>query len=407
MKKVTLISGYYYPEDTAIGLYNTQMINYLEEKGYQVNVITGFPNYPQWKIKEDYRNYPSFFYEEIGKTKVYRYKQYVPARPTFFKRILLILDITFGSLFNMLKIKETDLVISVVPFTSTVLLGWLLKIRKKAKLWIHIQDFEFDAANDTGLSSKESALKSFIFKILFKFERALFNKGDINSSISYSMINRLKLKSGRENFYFPNWIDVEQINPIHTTPHKYLSGNKFKILYSGNIGDKQDWEFFLKFATAIRNYNTEIIVVGDGAKREWLCGKINNLENVSYYPPVDYEELSSLLCSADLHILFQKNSVIDSVMPSKLLGMMASAKPSLIKGNLNSEVKAIIEKSNGGFYLDSDKVEDFLVIINDLMKNNQSLETIGFRARDYVKKEFSLEKVLSSFETKIADLINS
>ncbi|MBT8303326.1 MAG: hypothetical protein KJP09_02565, partial [Bacteroidia bacterium] len=104
MNNITIISGYYFPEDTAIGLYNTQLVKFLESKGYIVTVVTGFPSYPQWKIREDYNNKKAFYTEFIGKTKIIRYKQFVPKSPTFFKRILLLLDFTFGSFFNVFKI---------------------------------------------------------------------------------------------------------------------------------------------------------------------------------------------------------------------------------------------------------------------------------------------------------------
>jgi len=403
-KQITLITGYYYPEDTAIGLYNTQMMEYLENKGYLVNVITGFPSYPQWKIRDSYKNKKPFLIEENNQCKIYRYKQYVPATPTFLKRILLLTDFTIGSFFNILKIKKCDVVISVVPHTSTILLGWLLKHRTNSKLWNHIQDFEFDAAKQTGISSNTKGIKKIIFKLLFKTETWLLNKGDLNSTISFSMVDKLNKKSKKESFYFPNWIDANKIDPSKLIQHNYMKSASFKILYSGNIGEKQDWQFFLSFAKRIEAYNAEIILVGDGAKKQWLCNKIEEFKNVKYYEPIEYKDLSNLLCSADLHILFQKNNVVDSVMPSKLLGMMASAKPSLIAGNVTSEVKKIIEESKGGFYISNESVSECVSIVDYLIKNPKEVINLGFSARNYIITKFSAEKVLSNFEDKLSQI---
>lgn len=406
LKNVTLISGYYYPEDTAIGLYNTQMVEYLQNKGYKVTVITGFPSYPQWAIRKDYKSKSTFFIEENNKTKIYRYKQFVPSSPTFFKRILLLLDFTLGSFFNVLRIKECDIVISVVPHSSTMFLGWLLKIRKKTKFWNHLQDFELDAAKETGLLS-EKGLKRKAFNVLFMFETYLLNKADINSTISYKMLDKLKEKSKIETYYFPNWIDPDKINPTENKLHQYLNSPVFKILYSGNIGDKQDWDFFLLFANKLKYYNVDIILVGDGSKREWLCEKIKHLNRVKYFPPVPYIELSSLLCSADLHVLFQKNNVIDSVMPSKLLGMMASAKPSLITGNIDSEVKVVVEESEGGFYISDNNIEKCIYIVQDLINSPSARMSKGLKARSYIINKYSSENVLAEFENKMAQLIKN
>ena len=62
-KTITLITSNFFPEDTAIGLYTTQLSEYLIKKGFQVTIITGFPYYPNWKIFKEYSSKP-FFYEE-------------------------------------------------------------------------------------------------------------------------------------------------------------------------------------------------------------------------------------------------------------------------------------------------------------------------------------------------------
>lgn len=405
-KKVTLISGYFYPEDTAIGLYNTQLVDFLIKKGYEVNVITGFPSYPQWEIREDYKNRDNFLSENYKNAEVYRYKQYVPSNPTFLKRIALTLDFTYGSFINIRKIKKTDVIICVVPHTSTLLLGWLLKKRTKAKMWNHIQDFEFDAAKQTGISSSNNVLKNAIFGVLFKMESKLLNTANISSTISQSMLEKLKSKSKKETFYFPNWIDEDDINPNNSNTHKYLKANAFKILYSGNIGDKQDWESFLKFVGKLNSKEVQVIIVGDGSKKNWLVNEIKVYNNVHYFPPVDYSELSSLLCSADLHVLFQKQDVIDSVMPSKLLGMMASAKPSLIVGNPKSEVKKIVKESEGGYYIANNDLDKCISIVENLITNPDQSEQLGLNARKYITTKFSREMVLASFEAKLIEIMN-
>lgn len=390
-KEITFISLNYAPEDTAIGLYSTQWVDYLKDNGCNVSVITAFPYYPQWEITQEYKDKPKFLKEEKDSIKVFRYKLYVPKTPTFFKRIIHLIDFTLGSIINLYKIKKCDLVIAVVPFTSSVLLGYIQKQRFKSKLWMHIQDFEFDAALQTGVGSKTK----WAFSLLFKLEKRLFEKADIASTISKSMLIKLDKKTTSQQFYLPNWIDANTINPKTSTQHPFLSSEKFKILYSGNIGDKQDWELFLDFCKDLDSLKYEIIVVGDGSKKEWLLNKIKATENVVYNPPVPYCELSNLLCSADLHILFQKIDVLDTVMPSKVLGMMASEKPSLILGNEFSEIKLIFEESHGGLYF-SKYSKEVVKVIKDLFENKEKANIMGKNARLYIINKFSKEKILSN-----------
>ena len=318
-KKITIIGINYFPEDTAIGLYTSQLAEFLHKNDIEVTVVTGFPYYPSWRINKEYASKTTFFEDNINGIKVFRYKQYVPKKPTFIKRIFHLVDFSIGSFFNILKVKKTDVVLCIVPFIGSVLLGKLLSKTKGAKLWIHIQDFEFDAVTDSNLIDEKSE-KNFIFRILFYLESKLFNSADLLSTISTSMVKKLtgKTKIAVEKKLLPNWVDPNFIFPKEHKKHSYLKSEKFKILYSGNIGEKQDWDFFIEFAKELeKEKDVQIIVVGNGSKRYWLEEKLLDLENIWFYNPVAYSELSDLLCSADLHILFQKVNVIDTVMPVK------------------------------------------------------------------------------------------
>ena len=399
-KKITIIGINYYPEDSAIGLYTTQKAEHLASNGYDVTVITGFPYYPQWKVHEEYKSKPYLLKESTNGVNVFRSKQYVPSKPTFFNRILHLSSFTFGNFLNLFRISKPGLVISIVPFTTSILLGWFLKLRYKSILWTHIQDFEFDAASQTGFGASTPTF----FKILFKVEKILLSKASLISTISNSMMQTLHQKSCAEAYFLPNWIDENKINPRTSKQHQLLGSKKTKILYSGNIGEKQDWDVFMAFCRDIDASKNQIIVVGDGAKKDWLTGEINALDHVAYHPPVPYEELSDLLCSADLHILFQKTDVLDAVMPSKILGMMASGKPSLVIGNKDSEVKQIFEISNGGLFF-SNYSNALVNAVEKLMERPSSCEKMGKSARAYVLSNFSKAEILNKMTEKVKTLL--
>jgi len=259
--KIVIIGINYYPEDSAIGLYTTEKAEYLVSKGFDITVITGFPYYPQWEIREDYKSKSYLVNETINGVKVYRSKQYVPKDPTFIKRVIHLTSFTFGNFINLFNVGKPDIVISIIPFTTSSLLGWFLKKRYKAKHWVHIQDFEFDAAIDSGLLKGN---KKLVIRLLQRIEKFVLNKADIASTISFGMINKLKTKTDTNTYYLTNWIDVEKFGNNKLETHKYLSADTFKILYSGNIGAKQDWEFFIEVLNHLKHIdNIEVVVVGE------------------------------------------------------------------------------------------------------------------------------------------------
>lgn len=405
--KITIIGINYYPEDTAIGLYTSQLASYYNTHGFDVTILTGFPYYPDWKISSNYSSKKTFYSEVIDGITVHRYKQYVPVNPSFLKRVLHLLDFSLGTFVNIFKVKEVDVVLCIAPFIGAVFLGKILSKIRKAKLWVHIQDFEFDAVFESNIIENKSN-NSLVFNCLFWIEKKLLNSTDLLSTISTSMLLKLKIKTVKEveMKLLPNWVDLTFINPDSYKKHSYLQNSKFKILYSGNIGEKQDWDLFLKLVQMLENKSDIlIVVVGNGSKRDWLSKQLVGVHNVSLYPPVAYEELSDLLCSADLHILFQKNNVIDTVMPSKILAMMGSGRPSLIAGNIKSEVSSIIKDAEGGKYIDSGKLEDILGFI-DLLKSNKELgNNLGESARKYVSLNFSKNEILKDFNSTLVNLI--
>lgn len=409
IKDITFITVNYAPEDTAIGLYTSQLAEFLVTKGYNVSVLTGFPYYPMWKVHASYLDKPNYFTEVINGVTIHRSRFYVPENRNFFYRALHILSFNYNNFFNLKNIKKADLIFCNIPFTTNVMLGLMLKRRlKNAVLWTSIKDFEFDAAFESGLLTENFASKIFK-KMLYKIERSLFMKSDIISSISYKMVDRIKMKAPETNpLFYPDWVDVDFIDPAHYKQHPYIPTDKFTVLYSGNIGAKQNWDIYIELAKKLRVYDDiAFVLVGEGAYKTELLQRLekeNLMEFITYHEPIPYEDLADLLCSADLHVLFQKSEVIDSVMPSKILGMMSSAKPSVITGDMRSEVAKHINLSQGwGYYTNEDTEKIFQEIL--MLKGDRALQAaLGQKARTYMMENFSKDMILNSFIEKIETL---
>jgi len=87
-----LISYNYSPELTGIGKYNAEFCEYLVSQGNKVEVITGFPNYPHWKLFNGYKN--NFYStENLNGVRITRCPLYIPVNPSGSKR--MIMDFSF------------------------------------------------------------------------------------------------------------------------------------------------------------------------------------------------------------------------------------------------------------------------------------------------------------------------
>lgn len=404
-KNISIITANFYPEDTAIGLYTTQFAEFLSKK-YNVTVISGFPYYPQWEIYKEYQDKNDFITETLNDIKIIRYKQFVPKKVTIFSRLKMIFSFVYGTNKNIKKIGQTDLVICLVPFTFSIIPAYLLAKKRKAKLWIHVQDFEFDLAFESGIFKKNNLLGLLVKKVVITFEKFLLNKATLISSISFQMLKKVNDKTNSvDTFYFPNWISSDDINPAKSNHHIYFEKDKFSLLYSGNIGEKQDWDLFCQVCLLLEPHNDiEIVIVGDGGYLDTLKLNCTKFSNVKFKSLVPYHELNDLLCSASCHFLFQKQEVLDTLMPSKLLGMMASEKVCLVSGNSKSDVAKVLTPDTG-FYISSIDPKEIYKKIMFLKDNPDLCSDMGKKARTKIIESFSKEKVLDGFIKKIDEIL--
>src|SRR6185437_3568250 len=206
-----------------------------------------------------------------------------------------------------------------------------------AASWLHVQDFEVDAAFDLGLLPAQGPIHDGALRVenffIYAFDRV--------SGISARMVDRALSKGIPEErvVMFPNWVDVDTIRPLdrpasENVIRRELAGrvpgieNKIILLYSGNMGAKQGLEVLAPLADSFRDDpRVHFLFCGDGAFRERLETLIVHLPNVTMLPLQPLKRLNELMNAADIHLLPQRASAADLVMPSRLGAMLASGRP--------------------------------------------------------------------------------
>ncbi len=216
-KNILLISGNYFPEPTGIGKYNNEMMIWLADHGFNCTVISTYPYYPFWQVQSPYTNKKRWFSKQINTTPtgnkitIYRCPHYVPVKPTGKSRALL--DLSFFSSVSLKLInltgKKFDYIINVTPPLSLGLFAALYKKVCGAKFLYHIQDMQVDVANDLKMISSMRFLN-----LLFKIEKYILREADKVSTISPDMVERVKYKSGKPAYLFPNWVNTKLFFPL-------------------------------------------------------------------------------------------------------------------------------------------------------------------------------------------------
>ncbi len=168
-----LISGINFsPELTGIGKYTGELAEYLALAGHEIRVVTAPPYYPQWKVLSGYSGWKYKLEREKGIT-IYRCPLWVPKRPRGLSRIIHLTSFALSSLLPLLLqlAWKPQIVISIAPAILSAPFALSVAKLSGAKSYLHIQDFELDAASSLGLIPIRGDPHSFLNKIEIRLYR--------------------------------------------------------------------------------------------------------------------------------------------------------------------------------------------------------------------------------------------
>ncbi len=393
------------PELTGIGKYSGEMAAFLADKGHEVHMITAPPYYPYWRIQPGYSGWK--YGKEIWQgVAVYRCPLWLPGggrragRINGLQRVIHLSSFALSSLPVVLSQVHwrPERVVVVAPSVFNAPWAALAARLAKGKSWLHIQDFELDAA----LRMKLFPGLGLIFHLGFKAESWLYRSFDHVSTISNRMVERLKTKGvdPKKVTLFPNWVDTQQIFPLSDyndlRKELLLGENDQVILYSGNMGQKQGLEILVEAARQLRNESRIIFVLcGEGAVKAELEDRARGLANVRFIPLQPLGRLNELLNLAAIHVIPQSASAADLVMPSKLGGILASGRPVIVTAVEGTELANVV--SPLGRVIPPGQADCLADAIRELARQPELRARLGKLGRAFVETTWAKETVLERF----------
>jgi colanic acid biosynthesis glycosyl transferase WcaI len=345
--KILLYGLNFAPEPTGIGKYTGEMAAWLASRGHEVRVVTAPPYYPAWQVWHEYRSVV-FRRREWAGVQIWRAPLWVPRNPGGLSRVLHLISFALASF--PLVVRQVPwrphVVVTIAPALTCAPGGWLVARLSGARAWLHLQDFEVDAAFKLGM------LDGLALHRLARFlERVLLRRFDIVSSISERMLQRLRDKGVDPTRirYFPNWVDTEAIRPpVRPSPYRAelgLDPETLVVLFSGTLGTKQGLLVIPEAAKRLEHRrDIAFIVCGDGPLQPRMEAAANAASNLRVLPLQPAERLSDLLGAADIHLLPQSPEAEDLVLPSKLTGMLASGRPVVATCRPGTEIAEIVSQ---------------------------------------------------------------
>jgi colanic acid biosynthesis glycosyl transferase WcaI len=401
--RLLVVTSNFAPEITGIGKYVGEMTAWMFKAGFEIRVVTAPPYYPAWRVADGYSS-RKYSRERLAGALVYRCPLHVPRRPGGISRMLHTISFSISTLPVILwqAFSWRPQVVFVVEPPLTCAPAAILCARIcGAQAWLHVQDFEVDAAFDLGLLRNER-----LRRFAFGAEQWLMRRFDRVSSISGAMLKKLEDKGvdpGRIAF-FPNWVDTNLIRPLAGTNRLRaelgIDADTTVLLYSGNMGEKQGLNLIVDVARSFAGSEKILFLLcGDGAAKWRTMQAAAGFRNVRFISLQPLEKLNELLNLADVHLLPQRAEAEDLVMPSKLTAIMASGRPVVASARPGSDVARAA--AAGGLVVAPGDSEAFGTAIRALLSDDRLRADLGNAGRVYAASNWDRETVLRAMMSEL------
>lgn len=395
----------YAPEPVGIGPYTTGTAEFLAEDGHDVTVVCGKPYYPDWKMQEPYRKSGVLSSLENG-VLVHRVPIYVPSKPSGMRRLIHHASFALRAFPEMLRAaraKKPDVVFCVAPSLISMVTARAIACLFGAKIWLHIQDFEVEAAFVTGLMSDGGWLA----RAARAFEKWCLKRGMV-STISPQMCEKLRdFGVSQDRIYeFRNWAYIDNIKPINRPSiyrERWNITTRHVALYSGNLGNKQGIEIIFEVAGILsERHDLTFVICGNGSSREKLISATENLHNVQFHDLQPAEMMSDLLGLATVHLLPQIAGAADLLLPSKLANMLASGRAVLATAQPSTGLAREVEGC--GYAVPPNDVHAMANALNILLDDDALRDQYAAAGRIRAEERWG-HRILENFLAKMCAVV--
>jgi SPP1 family predicted phage head-tail adaptor len=402
--KILVITQYFWPETFRVN----DIVRYLKENNYDVDVLTGIPNYPEGILHEEFKKNREKFNDYYG-TNIFRVPLFLRRDASKFNLFLnyisfVISAIIFGSF--ILRKKKYDIVFSFAtsPLTSSLPAIFFSKI-KSCRSFIWVLDLWPDILKELKIINN-----NFIYNIISSISKFIYKKFDYILVQSNSFKQIIKKYTDNNNiFYFPAW--SEEIDSYAANQTKYNNDKSFKIVFTGNIGEAQNFDNVIEVVRILKNHDDlKWIIVGTGRDVENISKiiKKENIKNFFLEGKKNINEISYYHSIADvLFISLKSGNAISSTIPGKLQTYFLSNK--FILGMISGESKRIIEDSGIGCCVDPNSPKDLAKKILYLKNNPEIIKQVNQtnRGKDYLYKFFNKKIIFEKLTQYFDEAYNS
>lgn len=390
--KILVVTQYFWPENFKIN----DLCLGLVERGHEVTVYTGLPNYPDGEFFKGY-SLKGPYNEIHEKIKIIRCPLLPRGKSKGLKLVLnyisfclfatLLAPILVRGKFDKIFIYQLSPIFAALPAV-------LLKYIKRAPIILWVTDLWPESLEAVGIVKNKKILG--IIGLFVKFIYKNSDKIYISSKGFSSQIESMGIDKGKIRFW-PQWAESffsEKKIDENLSDERIPDG--FKLMFAGNIGSAQDFETIVEAAKILKDKkNIHFLILGDGNMKKWAEAEVKQYGIESTFHFLGRKPIESMpyyYSQADVMLVSLTDTFLFSItIPSKVQTYLASGKP--IIASLNGEGASIINEWQAGYTCNATRPKELAECIERIsLLPKSDLTQMGINAYKCYQSEFEREK---------------
>jgi colanic acid biosynthesis glycosyl transferase WcaI len=388
--RVLLLTQWFDPEPTFKGMVFARE---LVRQGFEVEVLTGFPNYPGGKVYPGYK-VKLLQRERIDGVQVTRVPLYPNHDQSAIKRVVNYASFAASSLiYGLFMARRPDVIYAYHPPLTVGIAASLIRLFRRIPVVYDIQDMWPDTLRATGMVRNLRVLS--VVAVICKWVyRQMDHLVVLSPGFKRLLVQRGVPEAKVEVIY--NWADEAALIAARgKLPDTFPGPEYFRVLFAGNMGKAQALDSLLDAAVLLQTRRSRVcfVMLGGGVEVNRLKQKALELQlgNVVFLPPVPMSEVGSLLKAADaLLVHLRKDPLFEITIPSKTQAYMAAGKPLLAA--VSGDAAELVVDSGSGLTAEPENAEALAAVAEALsVLPAEALYEMGRRAAQYYEAHLSLK----------------
>lgn len=358
--RILIVTQWFQPEPHFKGL---EFARALQAMGHEVEVLTGFPNYPGGKVYPGYQVRPAQR-EVINGIPVTRGYLYPSHGRSAWGRIANYGSFAISTTLLALTIKRPDVVYVYTPPMTAALPAVVLRFLRGVPFVPDVQDLWPDTLAATGMINNPRLLR--IVGIWTDF---VFRQAARIVVLSDGFRSRLADRGIKTPIVvIPNWAPSEITRVASQLPAatSHSADRPFTVVFAGNMGKAQGLETVLAAAAILRDDRVRFLLVGGGVEVDILRARAAamNLGNVEFGAARRPEAMGEVFSQADALLVHLRDDPLFSItIPSKTQAYLAVGKPILM--GVRGDAARMLETAGAGFVFEP---EDAIALAGAITK---------------------------------------